>query len=142
VALRRHLSNLPIWLETTEKEPREPHGARSATRQGQHRLTQAEANELAARYNDGSTICELAGLYGIHRTTVMALLERYDVSRRPSGRKLTDADVAEAARLYASGLSLAKVAARFGVHARTVREELVKAGQRSGPEGPPSATDP
>jgi DNA-directed RNA polymerase specialized sigma24 family protein len=96
-------------------------------------LTPAETEEVIVRYKDGATIRELALAFAVHRTTVMALLDRQGMPRRGNGRKLTDDDVAKAARLYASSLSLAEVAERFNVTARTVREGLVKAGERIRP---------
>jgi predicted DNA-binding protein (UPF0251 family) len=52
------------------------------TRQTQIRLAPPEVTALAAAYRDGRTIKLLAHRYGIHRTTVTALLSRQGVELR------------------------------------------------------------
>jgi Helix-turn-helix domain len=91
------------------------------------RLTGSEIDDLVARYEAGSTIEMLASALVIHRTTVMAHLERRSVSRR-SPRKLTDDLVAEAAHRYASGETLAEIAGIFDVAPSTLTRELRLAG--------------
>jgi lambda repressor-like predicted transcriptional regulator len=90
---------------------------------GQRRLTDTGIDDLVARYEAGSTIEILANTFGIHRTTVMAHLERRGVSRRSPG-KLTDEMVAEAGRRYVSGETLAQIAAHLGVAPSTLTREL------------------
>jgi DNA-binding CsgD family transcriptional regulator len=60
---------------------------RPAARQAQVRLDARQADGLAAAYRDGHTMKELAQLYGVHRTTVSALLRRLNVELgyRPRG---------------------------------------------------------
>ena len=52
------------------------------SRQVQRRLPPEEIRELVAAYLAGATALALAGKHSIHRTTVLALLERHQVSRR------------------------------------------------------------
>ena len=104
--------------------------------QRQRRLSAQEASKLGDRYREGATVNELAQEFRIHRTTVLAQLERQDVKRRSSVRRLTDADVANAALSYKQGMSLKVVGAMFGVNAETLRREFRKANvpvrQRNG----------
>jgi DNA invertase Pin-like site-specific DNA recombinase len=74
-------SNPPAWLEGLPKllararstpRPRD----RPSARQVQVRLDARQVNDLAAAFQDGRTMKELAKQYGIHRTTVSALLRR------------------------------------------------------------------
>jgi predicted DNA-binding protein (UPF0251 family) len=119
------LETVPKMLVEAKSSPRhrrEP----PASRQSQIRLDPHEANALAAAYRDGMTIKELAQRYGVHRTTVTALLRRSDVPQRPRG--LAAGDVARAALLYELGWSLARLGARYGVDATTVWRTLRAAG--------------
>ena len=52
------------------------------SKQVQRRLPPEEIEELVASYLAGATALALAGKHSIHRTTVLALLERHQVSRR------------------------------------------------------------
>jgi transposase-like protein len=83
---------------------------------------------LIKAYEDGSSVRDLATQYEIHRSTVVAHLERHGISRRPNVRKLSDEQIEEAAQLYESGLSLEKVGALLDVNATTMRDWLNKAG--------------
>ena len=49
------------------------------------RLTEAQIEELAAQYRNGLTVYELAGVFGIHRTTVGIILRRHGVARSERG---------------------------------------------------------
>jgi hypothetical protein len=93
----------------------------------QRRLTGTGIDDLVARYQAGSTIEMLANRFGIHRTTVMAHLERRGIPRR-SARKLTDEMVAGAAHRYTSGETLAEIAEQLGVAPSTLKRELRLAG--------------
>ncbi len=70
----------------------------------------------------------LARRYKVHRTTVIAYLERAGIARRRVVRKMTDGSVASAAAQYEAGASLAVVASAFGVHDRTLARELRRHG--------------
>ena len=85
----------------------------------QRRLGPEAVAELVEAYQQGGGIDELARQFEVHRTTVMAHLDRSGVDRRRRG--LTPGQVAEASTLYAGGWSLARVGRHFNVNAETVR---------------------
>jgi len=62
----------------------------------------------------------------VHRTTVSALLRRFDVELRQPG--LAANDVMTAVRLYAQGWSLARLGEKYGADATTVWRALSAAG--------------
>jgi hypothetical protein len=99
-----------------------PHGSRPV----QRRLPPEEIEELVACYLAGATALALAGKHAIHRTTVLALLERHQVSRR--GRVLTPNHIELAVSSYASGHSCASIGKELKVNPETVRQALLKAG--------------
>lgn len=123
--------------------------ASAAERQGtgrlsnpvQRRLSEAEVDELVARYVAGSAIDELARVFEVNRTTVISHLDRRDIPRRRVVRKMTDRTVVEASSRYGQGLSLEVVAEEFGVHSRTLAREFRLAGVpvRARRGWPPSA---
>jgi hypothetical protein len=96
------------------------------SRQVQRRLSPEEVEELVAAYVAGATALALAAKHSIHRTTVLALLERHQVSRR--GRVLTPEHIEQAVSSYASGRSCASIGNEFQVNPETVRQALLKAG--------------
>jgi predicted DNA-binding protein (UPF0251 family) len=102
------------------------HREQPVTRQTQIRLAPHEVTALAAVYRDGKTIKELAQRYGIHRTTVTALLSRQGVKLRRRG--LTSEEIPGVALLYYEGWSLPRLGARFDVNAATVWRTLREAG--------------
>jgi hypothetical protein len=87
-----------------------------------------EIEELVACYLAGATALALAGKHSIHRTTVLALLERHRVSRR--GRVLTPDHIEQVVSLYASGLSCVSIGRELQVNPETVRQALLK-GRRA-----------
>ena len=107
------------------------------SKQVQRRLPPEEIEELVACYLAGATALALAGKHAIHRTTVLALLERHHVSRR--GLVLTPDHVERAVSLYASGLSCASIGKELIVNPETVRQALLKAGVAMRRPGRPSA---
>jgi hypothetical protein len=108
------------------------------SRQAQRRLPPEEAKELVAAYLAGGTALALAGKYSIHRTTVLALLERHKISRR--GRVLTADHIERAVSSYASGRSCASIGKELQVNPETVRQALLKAGVAMRKPGRPRAT--
>ena len=108
------------------------------SRQVQRRLSPEEVEELVAAYLAGSTALTLAGKHSIHRTTVLALLERNQVSRR--GRVLTSDHIERAVSSYASGRSCASIGKKLQVNPETIRQALLKAGVAMRRPGRPSAT--
>jgi len=99
---------------------------RDGSRQVQRRLPPEEIEELVASYLAGVTAIARADKYSIHRTTVLALLERHQVSRR--GRVLTPDHIEQAVSLYASGGSCASIGKELQVNPETIRQALLKAG--------------
>jgi lambda repressor-like predicted transcriptional regulator len=97
-----------------------------SARQAQVRLDAHQVNELAAAYRAGRAMTELAKQFGIHRTTVTAILQRVGVE--PRRFRLTNEQVVEACRLYPEGWSLARLAERYEVSDMTVRRYLLLAG--------------
>jgi DNA invertase Pin-like site-specific DNA recombinase len=91
-------------------------------RQQQRRLTKAQLTEMAARYEEGATVYELAAEFGCHRTTVAERLKKAGISMR--GQSPTPEVIDSMVRLYASGLSLLEVGKQFGFSANTVRKCL------------------
>lgn len=103
-------------------------------RQQQRRLAHDQIADLLVKYTDGTSVLALAEEYGIHRTTVMEILEREGIPRRPCTRRMTDDDVARAAVQYATGQSLAVVGEAFGVSPKTVAREFARAGIATRPQ--------
>ncbi len=87
--------------------------------------------ELAARYEAGATIRELAVWSGAHRETIVRHLVRAGVELRRLG--LTEEQAAAAVVLYGDGLTLAEIAERVGVAASTVRSCLLRQGVQMRP---------
>jgi hypothetical protein len=85
-----------------------------------------EIQQLIAGYRSGSTVYELAEVFGIERRTVSAILHRHDVPMRRLG--LTDDQVEDAERLYHQGWSLSRISDRIDVAADTVRKRLLERG--------------
>ena len=84
-------------------------------------------DELAHLYEEGASIDALGRRYGVHRTTIIAHLDRRGVTRRHVARKMTDPLVAQASERYAEGLSVADVASEFAVHPGTLAREFRRA---------------
>jgi hypothetical protein len=106
--------------------------------QQQHRLSESDIARLTAEYQAGASVTALVAQFRVHRTTVLAHLERAGVQRRPHLRKLSETEVTQAARLYEAGTSLTAAAEQFGVHQRTMRAELARAGVVIRPRWPSS----
>jgi lambda repressor-like predicted transcriptional regulator len=88
---------------------------------------------LVEGYNAGASVRQLVDRFELHRTTVLAHLERAGVARRPHTRKLTDVQIAAAAELYDAGWSLARLGTRFDVDSQTVRRTLRSQGVQMRP---------
>jgi len=91
-------------------------------RQQQRRLTEAQVVKMAARYQEGATVYELAAEFGCNRTTVASRLKKGGVATR--GKSPTSADLDSMVKLYASGLSPLEVGKQLGFCANTVRNSL------------------
>jgi hypothetical protein len=75
----------------------------AGSRQVQRRLPPEEVDQLVASYLAGATAIALAGKHSIHRATVLAHLERRNVSRR--GHVQTPDLIDRTVALYRSGKS-------------------------------------
>jgi DNA-directed RNA polymerase specialized sigma24 family protein len=72
-------------------------------RQRQRRLTEAQTVEMAAKYEEGATVYELAAEFGCHRATVAERLKKAGIVMR--GQSPTSEAIDSMAHLYATGLS-------------------------------------
>jgi len=95
-------------------------------RQRQRRLNEAQALLMATKYQNGSTVYQLAEEFGICRNTVSERLKKAGITmrRQSPGSELIDSMVG----LYVSGLSLAEVGDRVGTSAGTVHRYLLTRG--------------
>ena len=70
----------------------------------QRRLSDAEVDELAKCYIEGTSIDALARVYRVHRTTVIGHLDRRQIPRRRVVRKMIDRTVEDAAAAYGGAI--------------------------------------
>ena len=101
---------------------------RTHPHQRQNRLDPEKIAELVCAYRDGASFAELAQDFGVHRTTVPAVLERNSVQRRPTRPKLNEDDATRAGLLYLSGMSLKSVADELHVDPSTIGASLRRTG--------------
>ena len=91
-------------------------------RQRQRRLTTAQVAEMAAKYEAGATVYELAADFGCHRTTVADRLKKSGIEMRlqsPSPNAIESM-----VQLFKSGLSPQEIGEQLGFCANTVRDSL------------------
>lgn len=100
----------------------------------QIRLEVSQVGELAAAFEGGATIIELAERYGIDRATVLAHHRRQGVPTQVH-RMLGPDEIATAVRLYEAGESIQSVADELEVGSSTVGRTLNKAGVTMRPRG-------
>jgi transposase-like protein len=108
-----------------------PTAGRSTRRPGspvQRRLTPSQLEAVAARYQSGRSLHDLAREFGVHHRTVAEHLERLGIARRVNLPKLSAADVKRAATRYRAGESLGIVGKALNVDASTVQRALKRAG--------------
>lgn len=98
----------------------------AAVEKPQTSITTALRAELAARYEAGATIRELARWSGAHRQTIVRHLVQAGVEQRCPG--LTTEQVEAAQRLYECGLTLVEIGSQLGVAASTVGRSLRRQG--------------
>jgi lambda repressor-like predicted transcriptional regulator len=77
-------------------------------------------------YRSGTSMKELARVFGVHRTTIRAALDRHGEPVRV--RTISPVQVEAASQLYRSGLSLAAVGGKLGFDAATIATHLRRAG--------------
>jgi transposase-like protein len=97
-------------------------------RQAQRRLSAEQAEQLAAAYEAGASVKDLAAQWGIHRTTVAAQLRQAGVRLRGTGVPANCLD--DAVQLYRDGWSCQRLAERYDCNATTVWKVLQQAGVR------------
>jgi len=102
--------------------------ARRPTKPVQRRLTPSELEAVAAAYQHGGSLDQLAREFGVHRRTVADHLERLGIARRVNLPKLAPADIEQAVSKYQAGDSLATVGKVLNVDASTVQRALKRAG--------------
>jgi DNA-binding CsgD family transcriptional regulator len=95
-------------------------------RQVQRRLTPKQAARLAAEYQAGDSMQQLADRWNLHRTTVADHLHRAGVTIRQRG--ISPERLDEAIQLYGEGWSCQRLAERFDCDDETVRQTLKRAG--------------
>ena len=88
-------------------------------------LDDQERAQLLAAYTEGVMISDLADMFDLSRTAVMANLTRLGAESR---RGIVQRRLEEARSLYAQGWSLSRLGRHFGVNAATVRYTFLKAG--------------
>ena len=97
------------------------------SRQFQRRLDDQEQAQLLAAYEQGARVNDLAEIFGVSRSAVMANLSRLGAESR---RGIVHRRIDEARTLYEQGRSLVEIGKRYGVYPSTVRDALRKAGVR------------
>jgi AraC-like DNA-binding protein len=98
------------------------------THRAQRQLRAHDVDALVEHYRAGETIIQLAGRFGINRTTVIAHLDRRGVERRAIAKQWDHETLTSAARSYADGSSLADIAAQFGLDPSTIANRFRRAG--------------
>jgi DNA-binding CsgD family transcriptional regulator len=123
VLVRDLAASQPALLDRSTERP-QPVPARQ--RQAQRRLTAEQARQLAAEYEGGASMKELAAQWSLHRTTVAVQLRQAGVQLRRQG--VPEASLDEAICLYNDGWSCQRLAERYGCDAETVRQALKRFG--------------
>lgn len=115
---------MPNILSKPNRPAREPLEGRAR----QNRLDDEAMSQLVEGYRCGASVNTLAKLHEIHRTTVLAILDRQGVARRQNSAKLDPTAVQLATDLYSAGASLKQVAERFDVNSSTIANTLKRNG--------------
>ena len=89
-------------------------------------LRPEQVDDLVAQYREGTTLVELASLFGVNRRTVATHLTRREVTIRRG--RFDHSRIHEAADLYLSGLTLVEVGLKVGAGPQAVRRALVEHG--------------
>lgn len=90
--------------------------------QRQRRLSEAQVIEMAARYQEGATVYDLAAEFGCNRTTVASRLKKAGIAMR--GQPPTPEAIDSMVRLYTGGLSFQEVGEQLGFCSNTIRTRL------------------
>ena len=89
-------------------------------------LRPEQVDDLVAQYREGTTLVELASLFGVNRRTVASHLTRREVTIRRG--RFDPSRIHEAADLYLSGLTLVEVGMKVGAGPQAVRRALASHG--------------
>lgn len=89
-------------------------------------LRPEQVDDLVAQYREGTTLVELASMFGLNRRTVAMHLTRRDVTIRRG--RFDPSRFDKTADLYLSGLTLVEVGVKVGVDPQAVRQELASHG--------------
>ena len=73
-------------------------------------------------YHEGKSMNDIARHFGLHRTTVRAILDRAGANVR--SRAMTPAQIRLAAKLYEQGLTLEEIGKQLGFTAETIVKRL------------------
>ena len=93
-----------------------------AIRQRQRRLSEAQAVLMAAKYQNGATVYQLAREFGICRSAVSGWIKKLGVPMR--GQSPNNELIDSMVNLYLSGMSLAVVAQNLGTSPGTVHNHM------------------
>ena len=121
---RTHVSRLSAGLPALLRRRLKPQSVKP--RQAQRRLTAKQVAQLAAEYEAGASMQQLAERWSLHRTTVAGHLLRAGVAIRQRG--IPPERIDEAIKLYGEGWSCQRLAERFDCDDETVRQTLKRAG--------------
>ena len=100
------------------------------------RLLVGHEVELAAAYEAGATVQELAARFDCSVTTVREVLAETGVELRARGpRSPLEGREAELAAAYEEGGTVRELAERFGANQRTIRRALAEQGVAMRPPG-------
>lgn len=92
----------------------------------QTRLTPERRAALVLDYEAGMPVKAISANYGVHRSTVPALVRRAGAEVRVAG--LDAEERARASALYGSGMTLAQVARHMGIGDEAVRQAVLDEG--------------
>lgn len=105
------------------------------------RLLVGDEPALAAAYEAGATVEELAEAHGCSVTTVREVLASAGVTLRPRGPRSPLAGREEAVVAgYEAGATVRDLVERYGANQRTIRKVLADAGVTMRPPGPRPAS--
>lgn len=117
----------PDSTQTTPTTPPGLHASLNRIRRSPTpRVSDTKRQRVAADYRTGATIAQLAAQYGIHRQTVMRILDQEGVQTRCY--VLSQADLPTIRHLRTQGATQRTIAERYGVSRRTVGRYLVRFG--------------
>lgn len=99
------------------------------------KLQRDQADALVDAYAAGASFSHLAKVFGIHRQTANAHLQRRGITIRPETSPLTDEQSDRAVELYGQGSSAASIGSRLGVDASTIAPRPAKARRCAAAQG-------